>query len=101
MSLIVFWGIRQSDTCKSNFIEFYGFTCWFNLVLEYPFVTNLHSALYTHYILRGSGSVPGQRECFIYPIVVDQLDLQGPVCVEGEAAAREHQVDLELICCIE
>ena len=41
--------------------------------------------------------VPCQRESLVDAIVVDELDLESPIRVEGQSAPREHQVDLELV----
>ena len=42
-------------------------------------------------------SVPCQCESLVDAIVVDELDLESPIRVEGQSAPREHQVDLELV----
>ena len=44
-----------------------------------------------------SNSVPSQGESLVDAIVVDELDLESPIRVEGQSAPREHQVDLELV----
>ena len=41
--------------------------------------------------------IPRQREGLVYAVVVDQFDLERPVCVQRQPASREHQVDLELV----
>ena len=41
--------------------------------------------------------VPSQCESLVDAIVVDELDLESPIRVEGQSAPREHQVDLELV----
>ena len=41
--------------------------------------------------------VPSQRESLVDAIVVDELDLESAIRVEGQSAPREHQVDLELV----
>ena len=44
-----------------------------------------------------SNSVPSQCESLVDAVVVDELDLESPIRVEGQSAPREHQVDLELV----
>ena len=41
--------------------------------------------------------LPSQREGLVYAVVVDQLYLESPICVQRQPASREHQVDLELV----
>ena len=41
--------------------------------------------------------LPGEGEGLVDAVVVDEFDLEGAVGVEREAAAGEHQVDLELV----
>ena len=40
--------------------------------------------------------LPCQGERLIDPFLVDEFDLQGAVGVDGQSAAREHHLDLEL-----
>ena len=60
----------------------------------WPFKNNLISLFI---ISISSNSVPCQRESLVDAIVVDELDLESPIRVEGQSAPREHQVNLELV----
>ena len=60
----------------------------------WPFKNNLISLFI---ISISSNSVPCQRESLVDAVVVDELDLESPIRVEGQSAPREHQVDLELV----
>ena len=44
-----------------------------------------------------SNSIPSQCESLVDAVVVDELDLESPIRVEGQSTPREHQVDLELV----
>ena len=58
-----------------------------------------HSYIIVHRFLSISShnSVPCQCESLVDAVVVDELDLESPIRVEGQSAPREHQVDLELV----
>ena len=68
-----------------------------NAILQahiWPFKNNL---IWLFIVSISSNSVPSQGESLVDAIVVDELDLESPIRVEGQSAPREHQVDLELV----
>ena len=61
---------------------------------NWPFKNNL---VHRFLSISSHNSVPCQCESLVDAIVVDELDLESPIRVEGQSAPREHQVDLELV----